>query len=127
EGDDRGKHTTTHRELILLPGGGLIMDTPGMRVLQVWDADEGLNRLYSDIEELAERCHFSDCLHRSEPKCAVKKAVEEGMLDAKRFRNYQKQQQEAANLSLQLLGNTRAVEKHKGKQFAQLLQRGRGG
>lgn len=67
EGDDRGRHTTTHRELIVLEKGGILIDTPGMRELQLWEADEGLSQSFSDIESLAENCKFRDCLHKNEP------------------------------------------------------------
>ncbi|MEA2499827.1 MAG: ribosome biosis GTPase / thiamine phosphate phosphatase, partial [Actinomycetota bacterium] len=69
--DDKGRHTTTNRELLLAPGGGVLIDTPGMRELQLWDADEGLGGAFSDIEELLEGCRFRDCSHDSEPGCAV--------------------------------------------------------
>lgn len=90
--DDKGRHTTTHRQLLVLPGGGVVLDTPGMRELQLASAD--LSKSFADIEELAEQCHFRDCCHESEPKCAVKKAIEDGILSLKRFENYKKLQQE---------------------------------
>ncbi|UUZ81066.1 ribosome small subunit-dependent GTPase A [Paenibacillus sp. P26] len=67
EGDDRGRHTTTHRELVVLPQGGLLIDTPGMRELQLWEAEDGLSASFRDIEELSEQCRFQDCLHAKEP------------------------------------------------------------
>jgi ribosome biogenesis GTPase / thiamine phosphate phosphatase len=120
--DGRGKHTTTHRELILLPNGGLIMDTPGMRELQVWEADDGLDQMYEDIMQLSERCRFNDCLHRQEPGCAVQEAIQNGGLDHERLNNFNKMQKEAAELSLKMLGNVNTVEKVKGKKYAQILQ-----
>jgi len=69
--DDRGKHTTRHRELILLPDGGLMLDTPGMRELQLWDAEEGVETVFEDVDNLASRCYFNDCRHQTEPDCAV--------------------------------------------------------
>jgi len=72
QADDRGKHTTTHRELIVLPNGGLIIDKPGMRELQLWGTDEGLSNAFDDIEELADDCFFNDCKHQLEPGCEVK-------------------------------------------------------
>ncbi|WP_062107490.1 ribosome small subunit-dependent GTPase A [Bacillus niameyensis] len=122
EGDDRGKHTTTHRELILLPGGGMIIDTPGMRELQVWEADDGLEQMYDDITQLSERCHFRDCLHRHEPGCAVQAAINEGILDPERLHNYEKMHNEAAELSLKILGNLNTVERVKGKKYSQILK-----
>ena len=90
EGDQRGRHTTTARELVLLPGGGVLVDTPGLRAVSLWDADEGLSRAFVDIEELAAQCRFSDCSHTVEPGCAVQAAIESGVLDADRFENYRR-------------------------------------
>ncbi|HBK69873.1 MAG TPA: ribosome small subunit-dependent GTPase A [Firmicutes bacterium] len=90
--DDKGRHTTTYRQLLVLPGGGVVLDTPGMRELQLASAD--LSKSFADIQELAEKCYFRDCHHESEPKCAVKKAIEDGILPPKRFENYKKLQQE---------------------------------
>ena len=75
EGDQRGRHTTTARELILLPDGGTLLDTPGLRAVSLWDADDGLSLAFADIEELAARCKFRDCSHRTEPGCAVRAAI----------------------------------------------------
>ena len=94
EGDDRGRHTTVHRELIVLPSGGLLIDTPGMRELQLWEADEGLVGTFSDVEEIAARCRFSDCRHQSEPGCAVIEAVQRDELGQARLENYKKMQRE---------------------------------
>ncbi len=88
--DSRGRHTTTHRELFLLPGGALLLDTPGMRELGLWDADEGLDETFSEIAELATRCRFADCSHLSEPGCAVLAAVRSGELDEKRLRSWRR-------------------------------------
>lgn len=90
--DDRGRHATTHRQLLVLPNGGVVIDTPGMRELQLAGAD--LSKSFADIEELAEKCYFRDCQHESEPKCAVKNAIENGTLSAKRLENYKKLQRE---------------------------------
>lgn len=92
--DDRGCHTTTHRQLIALPRGGLLIDTPGMRELQLFD-EEGIGTVFSDIEEFSVHCRFRDCSHISEPGCAVKKAVETGEIPAARFEHYLKMQKEA--------------------------------
>jgi len=94
ESDDRGKHTTTHRELVLLPGGGLVLDTPGMRELQLWDGDGSLQLVFDDIEALAERCSFSDCQHQDEPRCVVREALIAGTIDAGRYQSYEKLQKE---------------------------------
>ena len=90
--DDKGRHTTTHRQLLILPSGGVVIDTPGMRELQLAGAD--LAKSFADIEELAERCYFGDCRHETEPKCAVKKAIEDGVLSTERYENYKKLQRE---------------------------------
>lgn len=92
--DSKGRHTTTHRELIVVPGGGLIIDTPGMRELQLWDVDEAVRETFHDVEALAAGCHFTDCRHRNEPRCAVKAGVDEGRLDARRLERYLKLQDE---------------------------------
>lgn len=94
--DDKGRHTTTRRELFLLPGGGLVIDTPGMRELGLWDAADGLDKTFSDIDELSEKCRFKDCRHTSEPGCAVISAIANGALLADRLRSYQKLKAENA-------------------------------
>lgn len=94
EDDDRGRHTTTFRELIELPAGGFIIDTPGMRELQLWDGSEGISETFEDIEILAQKCRFSDCRHENEPGCAVKAAITQGILSEQRFKNYKKLQRE---------------------------------
>ncbi|NLX77179.1 MAG: ribosome small subunit-dependent GTPase A [Clostridiaceae bacterium] len=98
ENDSRGRHTTTHRELLLLPEGGLILDTPGMRELSIWDADTGMEMMFSDVEELARLCRFSDCRHQSEPGCAVKEALRTGELDMERWNSWLKLQKEQKHL-----------------------------
>jgi len=105
--DDKGKHTTTHRELVLIPNGGVVIDTPGMRELGVVSAD--LDKSFSDIEELARKCKFSDCRHENEPKCAVREAIESGLLDVERLENYKKLQRELKYSGL----NSKEVEKEK--------------
>ena len=96
EADDRGRHTTTHRELVLLPSGGLILDTPGMRELGLWEAEAGVSATFADIEALAGQCRFSDCAHEKEPGCAVRAAIQAGELDEDRWRSFQKLQAELA-------------------------------
>jgi ribosome biogenesis GTPase len=90
--DHRGRHTTTHRELILLPGGGVVLDTPGIRELQLWDAD--LEQTFGDVEEIARRCRFSDCAHDREPGCAVRESLADGSLAPERWQSYVKLQRE---------------------------------
>jgi len=92
--DGRGRHTTTHRQLIVLPRGGLLIDTPGMRELQLLD-EEGISTVFSDVEELSAQCRFGDCSHESEPGCAVREAVARGELPAKRLEHYLKLAAEA--------------------------------
>lgn len=92
--DHKGRHTTTHRQLIPLTSGGCIIDTPGMRELQLWSATEGLQETFADIEELAQQCRFRDCQHTTEPGCAVQEAIEQGRFDPARFFSYQKLQRE---------------------------------
>lgn len=94
--DRHGRHTTTHRELILLPSGALLLDSPGMRELGVFAASEGVSTTFEDVEEIAASCRFSDCRHRKEPGCAVNAALESGALDPSRWANYQKLQRELA-------------------------------
>jgi len=94
----RGRHTTTHRELILLPSGGMMLDTPGMRELGLWDADAGLAATFADIEALTAHCRFHDCAHETEPGCAIRAALEDGGLDPGRWRGFQKLQRELAHL-----------------------------
>ncbi|MBV9905728.1 MAG: ribosome small subunit-dependent GTPase A, partial [Alphaproteobacteria bacterium] len=93
-GDETGKHTTTHRELIVLPNGALILDTPGMRELGLWDADAGVSTAFSEIEALAQGCRFHDCRHRTEPDCAILAALEDGTLSQERWASYGKLQKE---------------------------------
>ena len=92
--DDEGRHTTTHRELILLPNGGILIDTPGIRELQLWSAEEGLEAAFSDIESLVATCRFSDCSHESEPGCAVQAAIADGTLTEQRYASWRKLQAE---------------------------------
>ena len=94
--DDKGRHTTTHRELLFLPNGAMVIDTPGMRELGMWDSVGGVEQTFRDIEELASRCRFSNCTHQNEPGCAVKAALRSGELTAERLTSYQKLIQENA-------------------------------
>ena len=96
----RGRHTTTHRELVPVPGGGLVIDTPGLREIQLWDAGGSLGTTFSDVEALAADCRFGDCRHESEPHCAVLAAVADGRLPAERLDSYRKLRREADYLAL---------------------------
>ena len=90
EGDHKGRHTTSFRELFALPNGALIMDTPGVREFALWPEGDGLNQVFADIEELAEECRFSDCAHATEPGCRVRQEIESGTLSERRFLNWQR-------------------------------------
>lgn len=96
--DGRGRHTTTARELVPIPGGGVLLDTPGVRGFGLWNADAGLAETFADIEQLARRCRFSDCAHGSEPGCAVRGALETGSLERRRWDSFTKMQRELARL-----------------------------
>lgn len=93
--DDRGRHTTTARHLVPLPAGGLLLDTPGMRTVLLWEGEEGLTHAFEDVAALAARCRFTDCGHGSEPGCAVRDALESGTLEATRWQSYAKLLREA--------------------------------
>jgi ribosome biogenesis GTPase len=97
--DGRGRHTTTRRQLHLVPGAGIVLDTPGIRELQLWDAEAGLDEAFEDVEELAAQCRFSDCAHESEPGCAVREALASGALPAERWESYVKLQRELEALA----------------------------
>lgn len=118
EGDDRGKHTTTHRELIVLKNGGLVIDTPGMREIQLWDVGEGISDTFKDIEELAQMCKFRDCTHNSEPGCGINQAISQGTLTDERFQSYVKLQKELAYLERKQSKKAQIEEKHKWKKIA---------
>ena len=97
EDDSKGRHTTTHRQLIRLNSGVLIIDTPGMRELGMWDVSEGLGDAFADVEKHLGRCRFSDCKHEREPGCAIKVAIAAGELDVARWESYQKLKEEAVS------------------------------
>ncbi|HZI50123.1 MAG TPA: ribosome small subunit-dependent GTPase A [Pyrinomonadaceae bacterium] len=120
ESDDRGRHTTTHRELVLLPAGGLLLDTPGMRELQLWDGDESLQLVFDDIEALAAGCFFSDCRHRDEPQCMVRKALEAGTIDTARYESYEKLQKELKYVARRKDKLSEILERKKWKKLSRL-------
>jgi len=122
EADSKGRHTTSHRELVRLPDGGLLIDTPGMRELQLWDAGEAVSETFDDIEALASSCHFTDCRHRDEPRCAVKAAVDEGHLPAGRLASYLKLQDELAYLARQQDERAQIEEKRRGRIGAKAMR-----
>jgi ribosome biogenesis GTPase / thiamine phosphate phosphatase len=120
--DGRGRHTTTHRELIPLEGGGVIVDTPGLRELQLWESDEGLERAFADLSELAEQCRFADCRHEREPGCAVQEAIASGELPADRLESYRKLERELERLERKLNPRLRSVERRKRAAFSRSLR-----
>lgn len=93
--DDRGRHTSTSREMFILDSGAIMIDTPGMRELQLWGGTEGISEAFEDIEAIASQCRFSDCMHKKEPGCAIKQAIDDGIIDEKRFKSYVTLQKEA--------------------------------
>jgi len=119
----RGLHTTSARQLLLLPFGGLIMDTPGMRELQLWSVDAGLDTGFEDIKALAEGCRFRDCSHQSEPGCRVQAAVLQGELDARRLANYFKLRKEACYIELKRAHSASWVEKERWKKVARAARK----
>jgi len=113
--DSKGRHATSHRELVFLPNGGFLIDTPGMRELQLWDVGDALGETFDDIEALAAGCHFTDCRHREEPRCAVKAAVGDGRLAQARLDSYLKLQDELSYLARQQDVRAQLEEKRRGK------------
>ena len=122
ESDSKGRHTTTHRELVFLPHGGFLIDTPGMRELQLWDVNEAVRETFDDIEALAPECRFTDCRHRDEPRCAVKAAVEDGKLSAARLESYLKLQDELGYLARQQDERAQLEEKRRSKIMGKALK-----
>jgi ribosome biogenesis GTPase len=118
EQDDRGRHTTTQRELILLDTGGLLMDTPGMRELQLWGTADTVQEAFDDIDALAAQCRFNDCHHETEPDCAVHRAMEEGTLEVRRYENYKKMLKEVAFLNRKNDVGAQRTEKERWKKIA---------
>lgn len=121
--DSRGRHTTTNRELIPLPDAGVIIDTPGMRELQIWTDDDGLETAFPDVEALASECRFADCTHTGEPGCAVQAALEEGTLQRDRFRSYTKLQREIQYQVLRQDQSARLIEKNRWRKIAKEIRR----
>lgn len=121
EADHRGRHTTTRRHLEPIPGGALIIDTPGMRELGLLGAEDGLGQSFSDIEQLAEDCHFNDCAHESETGCAVQAAVDLGDLDPDRLKSWKKLNRESARHDLSL-AEKRRRDKEQGKMYKRIQQ-----
>ena len=117
EDDAKGRHTTTNRSLHMLEGGGLLLDSPGMRELGITEVESGLASAFADVEAFAEQCRFNDCAHQSEPGCAVLRAIESGALDARRVESYRKLRREE-------MYNTETVaERHaRVRQFSKMVR-----
>ena len=106
--DGSGRHTTTRRQLVLLPGGGIVVDNPGIRELHLWLADEGLDEAFADIVDLASRCRFADCRHETEPGCAIQEALASGELSRERWASYRELQRELDELEERLARRVRS-------------------
>ncbi len=117
EDDSKGRHTTTSRSIHLLPSGGILMDTPGMREIQLADCEAGVSETFADVEALADNCRFNDCQHQTEPGCAVQAAIEDGSLELRRFTNYQKLLREQAHNGASL-----AEQRAQNKQFGKMVR-----
>jgi ribosome biogenesis GTPase len=123
-GDDRGRHTTTHRELIVVPEGGVVIDTPGLRELQLWsESSDGLGEAFQDVADLAAACRFADCVHETEPGCAVLEAIHSGALPAERLDSYRKLQRELARLERRRDSRLQSLERKKWRQFSKQQRR----
>lgn len=124
EDDNKGRHTTTSRALFVMPTGGVLLDTPGIRELKIADCEQGVNETFADISELATQCRFSDCCHQAEPHCAVQKAVEAGLLDERRLNNYFKLLREQKRNGASL-AESRSADKNLTKFYKKTLLQGR--
>ncbi|KYC48096.1 MAG: GTPase RsgA [Candidatus Methanofastidiosum methylothiophilum] len=120
--DSHGRHITTYREMFMLPNGGMIIDNPGMRELQLWSEDGDVSDVFSDIEALSENCKFSDCTHLNEPSCAVKNAIENGELELRRYQHYIKLKKEIEYLSIKQNEMTRITEKARGRGMSKKIK-----
>lgn len=119
--DDKGRHTTTRRELIMLSDGGMVIDTPGMREIGMWDNDEGLSKAFEEIKEIASKCRFRDCTHSKEPGCAVKKALKNGELQLERWKSYQKLRLESSYLEDKR--NYMMIKEKREKEISKLIKK----
>ena len=123
EDDQKGRHTTTRREMIFLPGGGIIIDTPGMRELRMWGDESSVAETFGDIEELAAQCRFRDCTHQREPGCAIHEAIGRGALDAGRLESYLRLQREVAHLAMRQDNRLQLEGKARRKKFSRMVRR----
>jgi ribosome biogenesis GTPase len=130
DADGKGRHTTTTRNLLALPGGGVLIDTPGLRGVGLWDAETGVGQVFAEIEELAQRCRFHDCAHESEPGCAVQAAIDSGELPVRRLESYRKlireNQRIVAKTDARLRAEIRRDWKRKGAEGKAAMEAKRG-
>lgn len=122
QSDGKGRHTTTHRELLHLPGGAVVIDTPGIRELGVWGDEQAVDGTFPEIEMLAKACRFGDCSHTNEPRCAVQEAVNEGQLSAERLTRYHKMQREVERLQQLHNPSERWKEKQRHRDFGRMIK-----
>jgi ribosome biogenesis GTPase / thiamine phosphate phosphatase len=120
-----GRHMTSHRQLVQLPGGGMIIDTPGLREAQLWEGEDALSGVFEDIEALTLQCRFGDCSHETEPGCAIRAAMDGGRLDPERYRSYRKLQRELRAVAAKSDARLRAEDRKKWKQIATAAKRAR--
>jgi ribosome biogenesis GTPase len=111
----QGRHVTTRRELFVLPGQGVVIDTPGLREIQLWAGQEALDQAFQDVEEIVLRCRFSDCRHEGEPGCAVAAALADGTLDPARWASYQKLQRELRSIEVRADARLQIEERRRWK------------
>jgi ribosome biogenesis GTPase len=121
----KGLHTTTHRELVVLPTGGMLIDNPGMRELQLWGEEEHVDGAFEDIEYLAEQCRFNDCHHQTEPGCAIQEALADGSLTWKRYRHYLKLKKELQFLEKRRYKNPDHIDRERGKRLHKWIRQRR--
>lgn len=121
--DEKGRHTTTHRELFVIANGGIVIDTPGMREIHILDETQGVSTSFADIEELVQNCRYSDCQHESEPGCAVKAALEQGILAKERYYSYKKLLKEAEFMERKVDKNAEINHKQKVAKFHKEVRR----
>jgi ribosome biogenesis GTPase len=122
EFDSKGRHTTTNRQIFRLRSGAMLIDTPGLRELQLWDTGDGIGEVFEDIEDLGKGCRYADCLHKNEPGCAVREAVESGQLDMGRLQNYWKLKKEVAYLERKQSINVARQSNRRWKQIAKIAR-----
>jgi ribosome biogenesis GTPase len=114
---EKGRHTTTTRQMIYLKNGGWVIDTPGMRELGLWDAQAGISQTFTDITDLVKQCKFSNCTHTNEPGCAVQTAIREGRLEIARFKNFDKMQKEQQYIEARQTQSAAKIERDKWKSI----------